>query len=57
MTLVATGSCLPFLETCVGEDYFAITTRRVLVGLADTIVYTAVTPIFERINPDIVPES
>ncbi len=48
--LLLSGSVLPVLGTCSPEDYFALSARAVSVAVADSILATAISPIFDALG-------
>ena len=54
-TLLLGGSLMVTLEGgCLPEDYFALTARSAAVLVADSLIATALSPLFEALgaNPD-----
>jgi len=50
---VLLGSFLASTPTCLPKNYFAISTRNLVVAFADTILGNLVQPIFDTIVPQI----
>ena len=48
--LLLGGSLMALPDKCLPEDYFAFSARGVAVALANTLVATAVSPLFNAIN-------
>lgn len=49
-TVLASGVLLQFAGSCLPEDYFALSARRVAVTLADSLIALAIRPVIETIS-------
>ncbi len=48
--LLAVGAYLTLLGSCLPENYFALSARRIAVDLADSLVGIAVAPVFDLVG-------
>lgn len=44
------GGMLPLLGSCLPKDYFALSARAVAVSIANTLVASAVSPIYDALG-------